>query len=230
MLEIVIIISIAVILFILLRKFPQIGEREIRRSQVETSFNWFSFKRKFRAFIRSSWQRLKELFSGQKQALKLRKKKVRRFKVNIPKSYAKAKRLFEKGDLARSEMACLRLITLRPEEARLYYLLYQIYQEKNNTKEAALALKEAIKRQEDGFWLMELGELYQQLKKFSKAEKAVKKAIKMNNTIALRFATLAGIQLKRGKRREALENVITALEMEPHNIGYQELKAEIEKD
>jgi tetratricopeptide (TPR) repeat protein len=227
MIEAIIILTVAVILFIFLRKLPQIKERKLQRNSSQGSFNWISFKRKIRATVRSSFQKIKDLFSGQKRSFK--KKKVRKFRVNIPKSYRKARQLFQQGDLSRSEKTCLRLIALRPRESKLFYLLYQIYQAQANPKEATLALREAIKRREDGFWLMELAELYQQLEKYSRAEKVVKRAVKMNNTIAMRFAILAKIQLKLKKKAEALISIERALQMEPNNGGYKELKIKIEE-
>lgn len=227
MIEIVIIIAIALILWLFLRKVPQIKNREVRASQKKPVFNWISIKRKTRAFFRGGYRNIIKLFLRKKKPRK--KKRIRRVRVNIPKSYQKAKRLFQEGDLGRAERSCLRLITLRPAEARLYYLLFQIYQARENPKDAIMALKEALKREEDSFWMMELVQLYQDQEQFPKAEKAIKKAIKLNNTIAKRFAILAEIQLKLDKRREAEENIERALEMEPHNSGYQELKREIKR-
>jgi len=226
MVEVIIIISIALILWLFLRKMPQIKDSELRIGQQKESLNWVSVRRKIRAFFRGGYRNFSGLILRKKKR-PAKKKRVRRIKINVPKSYLKAQTLFQKGELEKAEKVCLRLITLRPAEARLYHLLSQIYQGKKSFKDAVMALKEAVKLKEDSFWMVELARLYQKKKDYPKAEETLKKAIKLNNTIAKRFAILARIQLKLDKKREAQENIERALKIEPHNSGYHELKKKI---
>jgi len=227
--EAIIIIAIAIILYLIIRNISKVKDREVRVVSKRKPFNWVSVKRKVRGFFRGFGDRIKKIAKPRKSSKLKKKRVVRRIKVNIPKSYIKAKQLFADGDYTRAEKSCLRLITLRPNDAKLYYLLYQIYNKQDHFKDSVVALKAAIKRNQDSFWMMELGELYLKKEKIKQAEKIIKKAIKSNNTVPPRYAKLAEVQLELNKIDQAGISINRALEKEPHNSNYLDLKEKIEK-
>lgn len=227
MLEIVIIFSVAVIIFVILRKAPSSEVKNNLIKKESDGFNLISWRRKTRAFCRSLVDNIKRFFSRKtfKKNQRTQKKKV---KVNITKSFQKAEKLYDQGNLEMAEKVILKLINFKPQRADFYYLLYKIYLKQGDVKDAILALRAAINRKDDGFWLMELAQIYFDQGEFKKAEQATVQAISLNNTIAYRFKFLAQIQLKLKKKEKGLENINKALESEPNNKGYQELKREIE--
>ncbi len=227
MLEVIIVFSVAAIIFIILKKAPTDKVKNNLIKKESEGFNLISWRRKTRAFFRSLLENIKNLFS-RKRFSKDQERQKKKVKVNITKSFNKAEKLYNQGSLEMAEKVILKLINLKPKKADFYYLLYKIYLKQDNNKDAILALKAAIERKEDGFWLMELAEIYFDQGEFEKAEQAVKEAISLNNTIAYRFKFLAQVQLKLEKKEEGLKNINRALESEPHNKGYQELKAKIE--
>ena len=74
---------------------------------------------------------------------------------------------------------------------------------------------------------MELTEIYFQLKKYKLAERAAEEAVELNNKFAIRWAKLAQVQEKRGEREQAMSSINRALEIEPHNQNYQQIRDQI---
>lgn len=229
MYELLIILSISIILFLFIRRLPKKGGGKSSNFSVNKrnfNFNWFSLKRKIKAFFRTWWSKIivfiKSKISGSKT--EERKKKYR---IDISKSFSRAEEYFEDGDLEKAEKICLKLISIKPSDARFYFLLSQIYQKQDNNKEAALCLREAVKRKPDGFWYLELGELLTRLGKYRQAEESFRKAIEMNNTIAFRWSKLAQVLLEQDKKSQAMEAIERAIEIEPNNKGYQEIKDQV---
>lgn len=230
MYEAIIILVISLALYIFIRRLPQLKDNSMKKikSKKRFEFNWFSIKRKSRAFVRNLIEKIKNIFTKKTTETKFddssREKKK---KIDVDRSLDKAQKIFEQGDSNTAEKIIIRLIQVKPNEAKLYYFLHKIYLEQNNLKEAALSLREAIKRKEDGFWLMELADIYQKLDKFKLCEKTLQEAIKMNNMIALRWSKLAQIQMKLGKTKEATESINRALEIEPNNQNYKTIRKKI---
>jgi len=232
MYELIVILVVSVVLYLAIRRLPQFQDKKIRRKKkIDKGPFWLSFKRKFRSLLRRLEEKIKRLPKNLGTQDKGRDKKFlkKRMVVNVDKSYQKAKSIYDYGDYDLAEKMTIKLISIKPLDAKLYYLLYQIYQKKENIKEAILALREATKRKKDGFWYMELSDLYHQIKKHSLEEAALKKAISMNNMIALRHSRLAQVQLKLGKKRKAVESIKRALNIEPNNKNYAEIKEKIVK-
>jgi tetratricopeptide (TPR) repeat protein len=221
---------LAVALYFLIRRLPYFKDNKMTR-KTKKSFQGFSLitlRRKWRAFSRNLIDRIKNISFKKRKKEKepVEKKKA---KVDVDKSYKKAKQIYEQGDKNLAEKMLIRLISIKPSDARLYYLLHKIYLDKDNLKEAALSLNEATKRKQDGFWYMELANIYHQLDKSRLEEKALKSAIEMNNMIAVRWSKLAQVQLKQGKTKQSLESIERALNIEPNNRNYQEIKKQIIK-
>jgi predicted Zn-dependent protease len=232
MYEVIIILIVSLILYLLIRRLPYFKDSKVKKIKTKRfEFNWFSIRRKSRAFFRNSLDSIKSFFAKKtaKSSLDDGQDSKKERKVDVDKSFQKAEKIFEEGDVDTAEKIVIRLIQIKPSDPKLYYLLHKIYLEQGNVKEAALSLKEAIKRKEDGFWLVELAEIYQRLKKYQLSEKALKESIKANNTIALRWSKLAQVQSKLGKDQEALDSINRALEIEPNNQNYKDIKRQVER-
>ncbi len=231
MYEIIVVVGVSIVLYLAIGQLPQFQKKRMkRRKNTEKGPFWLSFRRKLRSLLRQTGEKIKQIPTRiqpkEKQEDSTEKKRV---VVNVEKSYKKAKNIYQHGDLDTAEKITLRLISIKPSDAKLYYLLHQIYLKKDNIKESVLALREAIKRKEDGFWYMELAELYNKLKKPKQEERALRQALSMNNMIAMRWSKLAQVQLKLDKKGKAIDSIKRALEIEPNNKNYQDIKKKIVK-
>jgi len=196
MIQVILVLILAAIIFILFRKFKIVfGEEGEEVKTVLTS---------------------KIHSDAQKREERIKKK------LELNKALEKARALKRRGQRDKAEKLLLKLLKLFSQKAEIFYELGLFYLEEKRYKNAISVLNLAVaKDSENGFFHHALGLAYLKNKEYRKAAECFDKALHFNNTIAYRWADLALALLGLEKYKEAKEAILKALEIEPHNVRYR---------
>jgi len=151
-------------------------------------------------------------------------------KLELEKALERVRSLKRKGEIEKAEKVLLKLLSLFPQRAEVFYELGLLYLEQKKYKNAISALKTAIRRDsENGFFYHALGLAYLKSKDYRRAAENFDKALHFNNKIAYRWADLALALIGLERFKEAREAIKQALEVEPHNVRYRAILESVER-
>jgi len=205
MIQIVLVLILAAIIFILFKKFNLVfGEEE--GLEVKTPV-----ATKMQAYT------------------KVREERIKR-KLELDKALEKVKSLKRQGQREKAEKVLLKLLTLFDKKPEVFYELGLLYLEDKKYKNAISTLNVAVSRDsENGFYHHALGLAYLKSQEYRQAAEHFDQALHFNNTIAYRWADLALSLIGLERFKEAKEAIAKALEIEPHNIRYRAILESVEK-
>lgn len=210
--ELIIIISLAVIFFIFLRRMPEverIGEEELSKKKEERPFD---YGKKILSFF-------------EELRIKNRKNNTQEKKFQDTSDiFSEAEEKMKYGDYAAAEKLYLKLITLEPKEASYYSSLGKIYSSQKNFTDAISSFKAAINRdKKNGFYYNDLGQAFFESGKYKEASLCFEKGVVINNKIPTRHIGFGLSLMKIGESKRAAESFRKAVEIEPNNQRYREL-------
>jgi tetratricopeptide (TPR) repeat protein len=220
---ILVVISILVIIFIIIRKFPALailnvdnipGKKEakfkeqIMRQRLERDFSSLSlnldkkrryFGRIISSFLRGHYQRLLKLKNDLKRHKKISFSEKKEKVANL---FLKAKEAMEEEDYQKSEHYLIEIIGLDPKKVKAFLELGENYRLRKNFKEAKETLEHALK-------------LAQQLRRDPELLTGI--------VISEIQFSLAYVCEEEGLYEEAIEYGYQALDAEPNNPRYLDL-------
>ncbi len=219
MLELIIIISLAIIFFIFLGRMPEVEKIEGRRVSELKNF----FVRLINSAKKIKFKRIKL-------------KDIPRFSGPAPQKVEETKDIqFEAekklkfGDLEGAEKLYLRLAIVSPQHAKIYAALGRIYLERLNYKDAVSSFKAAVNRdRKNGFYYFDLATALFKAERYSEAVICFEKSILINNCIATRHFSLGLGLMKIGEDERAADSFRRAYEIEPNNEKYKRFLKKIE--
>jgi len=141
-----------------------------------------------------------------------------------------AEEYFEAGELKRAENLYLRILNRDPEDAALYNRLGLIYLQDKNFRDAAAALKQALKLEpENDTFYNNLGLLYYEIGQYDDAASAYEESIEINDKVPSRLINLGLAYFMSKKYRKAADNYEKALILDPRNEQYHDLLKQAEE-
>ena len=205
MIEIILIIILAAIFIIFLRKLPEVKVNSDLRSQISVNAPG---------------------------PLIITHKPISAEKIG--KLWKRADFAFERGNFTKAERFYLKIATSDPQNPKIYGRLGIIYLEQKNFLDAKEAFGEAIKKDsKNALWYNNLGLALYNLKRFSESIEAYKKSVALDSGKAIRFFNLGLVYEAIGEYQNALSAYERAAALEPENIEFQSLisriKDELEK-
>lgn len=227
MLELIIIISLAIIFFIFLYRMPEVEKIDQKISKydskkIKTSFlqrelkNFFSFFKK----IEKSKKKENEVQREEKVENNFRPEEL----------FSAAERKLRFRDFNGAEKIYLKLATLYPNEPTVYSALGKIYFERKNYEDAVASFKAALKRDRmNGFYYYDLALALFKLKRYEEANICFEKSIEINNRIPIRHLGLGVSLMKIREYERAAKAFRRALEIEPNNQKYHRLMKKAER-
>lgn len=194
-LEILIIIALAIIFFLLLRKLPRAKELFKKRSSGSVTI---SPKSKINQEAK---------------------------KNQIQKSLDEIKKLIENNQLDKAERILLKIVVDEPHNGEIYNELGLVYLKQENFKDASSAFLEALKYKKDlsGNLYNNLGLTYFSLKEYPKSIQYYKKAIMLDSEATTRYINLALSQKAHGRPQDALRTLKRAQKIDPENPDIKKL-------
>jgi len=155
---------------------------------------------------------------------------IDRLENHINKLLSQAEKAINTKKYSYAEKILLRVATLSPKESRSYAMLGNLYLKQQNYKDAIPALKETIKyNQKDAAVYLDLATAYYNLKNFGDAIKYFKKSIYIEPSIAHKYISLASAYELNHQKQKAIHVAKKAVDLEPENIAYQKILKELEK-
>ncbi len=146
------------------------------------------------------------------------------FGEKIGKLWEQAEEEFERKNFSRAEKLYLRIAATDPKNPKLYGRLGVIYLEQKNFLDAKEAFSEAVKREpQNALWYNNLGLALYNLKRFSESIEAYRKSVAIDNTKAIRFFNLGLVYEALGESKKALRVYERAAVIEPDNLEFQNL-------
>lgn len=252
---ILILFSLAVIIFVIIRKFPQLSlldvnsipevkmerkKEEILRKKVEEKMTGFGKRQE--KFWKPLIQELKELqlvfrkYVGRVQKIVVdseRKFKKRRTTTSEAKRSAavllkEAETAREQNDLELAEKKYIEAIQLDPKNQDAYFGLGGAYFAKGELDDAEEALTYLIRLnpEHDG-GLVKLAEIAEELGNVEKAIEYYEKSLLVEDSKAPRFIKITELLMSINKPETALEAIKQAVELEPQNPKYLDMMAEV---
>ncbi|OGH72306.1 MAG: hypothetical protein A2921_02530 [Candidatus Magasanikbacteria bacterium RIFCSPLOWO2_01_FULL_43_20b] len=252
---ILILLSLAVIIFVIIRKFPQLSlldvesipevkmdrkKEEILRKKVEEKMAGFGKRQE--KFWRPLFQKLRELqlvfrkYVGRVQKIVLdseRKLKKRRTTTAEAKAGAvtllkEAEVAVEQKDWELAEKKYIEAIRLDPKSQDAYFGLGNAYLEKSELEDAeeAFTYLTRLNPQHDG-GLVKLAEIAEERGNIEKAIEYYEKSLMVEDSKATRFIKIAELMLSIDKFDTAQEAVKQAVELEPQNPKYLDMLVEV---
>lgn len=252
---ILILLSLAVIVFVIIRKFPQLTlldvdsipevkmERkkdEILRKRVEERMGiWGKKQEKFwKPFFR--WLKRIQLsfrkYVGRVQKVVVdSERKLKKQRVSTSETRAEAAGFlreagaaFEQKDWELAEKKYIEVIRLSPRNREAYFGLGNVYLEKGELEDAEEAFQYLVRlnpRHDGG--LVKLAEIAEKRGNVEKAIEYYDKSLLLEDSKAPRFMKIAELLLSIDKASTALEAVKQAVELEPENPRYLDMLAEV---
>ncbi|HLC38570.1 MAG TPA: tetratricopeptide repeat protein [Patescibacteria group bacterium] len=200
MIELILIISLAIIFVILLRKLPEVNIDEMSDSSFPVAV------KKNQAIM--SHGHIKQP-APQDENEKLWQ--VANLELEN-KNFSKAEKLF------------IKFATLQPDNPEIYGKLGLIYLEQKNYLDARESYVEAIKFEpKNALWLHNLGLALFNLKRFSESIDYYKKSVAIEPNKASRFFNLGLAYEACGDHKNALQAYERAAKLEPDNVEFQGL-------
>ncbi len=204
MVEIILILSLAIIFIILLRKLPEV--KLDSDSSIMSTVPTTATVPPVVTSVPASGGRIIELWK-------------------------KAEAEFEKKNLSKAEKLYLKIAALDPKNPKIYGKLGIIYLEQKNYLDAREAFGEAVKRESNNaLWYNNLGLVLYNLKRFSESVEAYKKSLAIDNSKAVRFFNLGLVYEAMGESQKALEAYERAASLEPENVEFQNLIIRIKEE
>ena len=252
---ILILLSLAVIVFVVIRKFPQLTlidvgsipevkmerkKEEILRKRVEESVAiWGKRQEKF---WRPLFRKLKEAQLGfRKYVGRVQKivvdseRKLKKRRISTPEAKAEvaaflreAGTAFERKDWELAEKKYIEAIRLSPRNREAYFGLGNVYLEKDELNDAEEAFQYLVRlnpRHDGG--LVKLAEIAEKRGDVEKAIEYYEKSLLVEDGKATRFVKIAELFLSIDKADTALEAVRQAVELEPDSPKYLDMMAEV---
>lgn len=213
MVEVIIIVCLAIIFYVVLRRMPEVEKIEVKTGKKEQ-----------KGIVESMQNSLQRIIESLRKTDKVKKAKKTTKKIKLKDLFTAAEKKQLKGDLEGAERIYLRLATLKPKDAKIFESLGQIYYQKKEYNDAVLAYKAALNREKDnGFNYYNLAMSLYKLKKNNEACTCFEKSIQLNNRIGIRHVGFGMCLLRLGEARRAIKSFKTAIEIEPNNEKYQYL-------
>jgi tetratricopeptide (TPR) repeat protein len=220
MLELIIIISLAIIFFIFLYRMPEVEKIGQKRVGDNKKTRAPFFQKELEKFF-TFFSRLREKKKAQPEVFK-EEKLESNFKPEELFSAAERKLRFR--DFNGAEKIYLKLATLYPNESTVYGALGKIYFERKNYEDAVASFKAALKRDRmNGFYYYDLALALFRLRRYEEANICFEKSIEINNRIPIRHLGLGISLLKIHEYERAVKSFKRALEIEPNNEKYRRL-------
>lgn len=137
---------------------------------------------------------------------------------------------FEANDLKKAEKLYLKILSEEPTDAFIYNRLGLIYLQDKNFKDAASALKHALKIDPDNdTFLNNLGLLYYETENYDEAVEAYEKSLEINDRVSSRLVNLGLAYFMAKKYRKAADSFEKALIIDPRNENYLDLLKQAEE-
>lgn len=137
---------------------------------------------------------------------------------------------FEAGEMKKAENLYLRVLNRDPDDAALYNRLGLIYLQEKNFRDAAAALKQALKLEpENDTFYNNLGLLYYEIGQYDDAIDAYEQSIEINDKLPSRLVNLGLAYFMAKKYRKAADNYEKALILDPRNEQYRDLLKQAEE-
>lgn len=251
-----IIIPLAAILIIIVRKFPQAAllnvenlpevkvekkKREVlrRRAVIGAERTRELWRKRWRPILEKlkKLQRRFRLYVGKVEARLRAERQGRREKPKPLSAAAKtnARSLVQEADSLRqaddregAEKKYLAAIRLYPKNVDAYRGLAAVYLGEGQTEQARETYKFILQlNPRDGETMVKLAELYEEEGDAKAAIEYYQKAVLLDDHYAHRFAKLAQLLQKLGEHKTALEAARQAVELEPGNPKYLDSWAEL---
>lgn len=252
---VLILLSLAVIIFVIIRKFPQLSlldvesipevkmerkKEEILRKKVEEKM--VGFGKRQEKFWRPLFQKLKELqlvfrkYVGRVQKIvldserKLKKMRTTTSEARIGATalLKEAEKAGEQKDWELAEKKYIEAIRLDPKNQDAYFGLGCAYFAKNELDDAeeAFIYLTRLNPQHDG-GLVKLAEIAEERGNIEKAIEYYEKSLLVEDGKATRFIKIAELMLSIDKFDTAQEAVKQAVELEPQNPKYLDMLVEV---
>lgn len=252
---ILILLSLAVIIFVIIRKFPQLSlldvdsipevkmerkKEEILRKKVEDKMAGFGKRQE--KFWRPIFQKLKEAqlvfrkYVGRVQKIVLdSERKLKKQRTTTSEARVEAVTLLKEAsvavgqnDLELAEKKYIEAIRLNPKSQDAYFGLGGVYLEKGELDDAeeAFTYLTRLNSQHDG-GLVKLAEIAEERGNIEKAIEYYEKSLLVEDGKATRFIKIAELMLSIDKVDTAQEAVKQAVELEPQNPKYLDMLVEV---
>lgn len=252
---ILILLSLAVIVFVIVRKFPQLTlldvdsipevkmerkKEEILRKRVEDSVAvwgkkqekfWLPLFRKLKEIqlsFRKYVGRVQKVVVDSERKFKKRRASTPETKAEVAVFLREAGAAFEQNDLELAEKKYIEAIRLSPRNREAYFGLGNVYLEKGELEDAEEAFQYLVHlnpRHDGG--LVKLAEIAEKRGDVEKAIGYYEKSLLVEDGKATRFMKIAELFLSIDKASTALEAVRQAVELEPENPKYLDMMAEV---
>lgn len=206
MIEIILIIALAVIFVILLRRLPEVN--------VDDSTNLATYTVPATTALSPVIMTPKPV-SGEK----------------VMDLWQEAEKEFGQKNFSKAEKLYLKIATLDPKNPQVYGKLGAIYMEQKNYLDAKNAFGEAAKDDaKNPLWFNNLGLALYNLKRFSEAIEVFKKSTALDDSKASRFFNLGLAYEAMGEIKSALQVYERAASLEPENAEFQTLIIRIREE
>lgn len=251
---ILIVLSLAVMIFVVVKKFPQLtllDVNSIPEVKVEKKKNEFYKKRaeegakgksiKTKKFLQPFVQKWRDLqlvfrkYVGQVQRQmieKSEKKKVGLEKVDKTEELKivlqEGEYALGQGDFDTAEKKYIEAVRLDPKNVEAYYGLGNVYYVQDQIEEALETLKFVLQLDENDIkTLVKLAEIEEERNDIETAVEYYQRVVLVEDNNPHRFAKLADLLVEIKKYDTALEAVAQAVEIEPQNPKYLDKMIEI---
>jgi len=248
--EIIIILILAVLLYVLLKhwpetleatKFQQLNVRKPQEEKVKHAQN-----KTGKSWLKSVGQVLQNIWSSISSAFKLSDKKIdvplnepdevpSTNQSNQPNEASEFESLLLQADMAQrkgsydvAEKHLIKAATLEPKNPKVYSKIGILYLEQGeNWEEAEQSFRQALKHDHDnGFVHNNLGLVLYNQDKYSVACKEFEKAVSVDSSIASRHVNLGLAYMALRQFAKAESSYKRALKLDPNNEEYQDLVKE----
>jgi tetratricopeptide (TPR) repeat protein len=150
------------------------------------------------------------------------------FNIATLSTLKKAEKLFEQNDLDEAERIYFSIIKKHPHEYKAYEGLLDIYQQQKNYQQVQELLEYLVSHnpQNDNYY-SQLGNILMKRRKFKEAIVAYNTALAINNLVPARFVNIGLCYQSLKEFPKAAENLQKALDLEPENVQYWMMLAEV---
>lgn len=248
---IIIIISIAVIIYIIVRKLPFLANFEVDKmpteieSETKTKIVEQRLERKARSALgkispvvskisQFGQEKFKKVYENLKNLENQYKKKPKKQEIATQQEYEdyekkldemlkSAEDLIEQEKYEEAEKRYIEIIGIDPKSTEAFRGLGNLYLLMKNYDDAKQTFEHILKINEMDDWAYaRLSKVAQEQGDLSKAKDNIKKSLEIKNT-AIHYFELAEVNNKLEEYDEALNNLQQALDIEPNNPKYLDL-------